>query len=1091
MKLNRINSLWIIWGMLTMLAGCRDTEFADGPVLKVEEGIPGTLVLPVNTSSMTSHVVTRSTAAATDEEKHISTLYVFIVDIQDKDNPAANPILAKRWFSDVSKLRDTDGHIRVSIPAVSCNQVRVFAVANLNTPNQLANNSELLEQYNRVSNEEELEEVRAVLNTESNYDWVLADRSQGNLPASGHFRRDNDTSDEYPLAAQEEIYTLAANNGTLQLQDGSGMPVSGAIRLHRLDAKIRFEVKLADNLPAGAYFKLKSWQVINLHKQAFIHWQHGDACGTNTSYEYVGDSDEMTGSYISETQNAEGKTVSEFTFYALENRHKPKTEFATAQQIIDAMTAEGYSLPAFTGADQAYVLREKNELNPSGYTSFKYAPRAGTYVVLKGEFYTPVTHAPGSENMQRAANVEYAIHLGYIGQGNMEGTGSADNEIDKLNDYSILRNSSYTYKVTVKEVDNIRVEAQKQGDPQPSAEGSVIDSEFDLQADSHYEQRLIAFDLKEVAEKIKEASAHFSYTVKTPFTDGEQTVTVQTTGDDDRPQNLDDQWVHFVYLGNDASGSMSMATMEVLEKSGGYGLPYAYTYTTRPSESQVTSNPFQLWPATTLLRNLQAWINTYNAATDKTIKGEGVRAHIMLDNGSPFYLTRFFTVYVDEYYYTQNPNTGTVSNTLWTQFCNTGDRTMRVFLQNFTSNDGWSSYSRSGLNIRQKAIQTAYSPGETGQQLADRAYGIEHTDEYGKNYNIDVTDAFTTFSTHAETGLANSLNALYSPLSQDILGKGFLWESFYNLFNFNARTSEGQIPAATTDQVRRQRYAHLAHLTRNRDNNRNGIIDPEEVKWYIPTHRQMQNLYLGSFLMDDPLFAAKLLKNNRVCYLTSYADASGMRFLIADEGASLGIYSILGNAAKDSYVRCARSLGTPPDVSPTWPYNSSIPEALATTVLSGSNHTITHNKYSTRGMRSYIERGALGSHTQHQSLARTYRSFIVAQRMIYAKNADGSLDSAGGVPSITWTNANDICPLYSEQPDRSDLGTWRLPNLSEALSMLLHLPPVGMWNDVGFMWTCTRCSQNAGEYFGIERGEVKHQTSASTGYVRCVHDLKE
>ena len=61
---------------------------------------------------------------------------------------------------------------------------------------------------------------------------------------------------------------------------------------------------------------------------------------------------------------------------------------------------------------------------------------------------------------------------------------------------------------------------------------------------------------------------------------------------------------------------------------------------------------------------------------------------------------------------------------------------MSVFQGMDTSADGHSSYTRSGMNIRQRSIQTLYSPGQSGQQLTYKAFGIEHTDEYGGNYNI-------------------------------------------------------------------------------------------------------------------------------------------------------------------------------------------------------------------------------------------------------------------------------------------------------------------------------------------------------------------
>jgi hypothetical protein len=47
-------------------------------------------------------------------------------------------------------------------------------------------------------------------------------------------------------------------------------------------------------------------------------------------------------------------------------------------------------------------------------------------------------------------------------------------------------------------------------------------------------------------------------------------------------------------------------------------------------------------------------------------------------------------------------------------------------------------------------------------------------------------------------------------------------------------------------------YRTLLHsiLTRNRDNNGNGVIDAEELRWYITSLEQLYGLYIGELGMD-------------------------------------------------------------------------------------------------------------------------------------------------------------------------------------------------------------------------------------------------
>ena len=71
-----------------------------------------------------------------------------------------------------------------------------------------------------------------------------------------------------------------------------------------------------------------------------------------------------------------------------------------------------------------------------------------------------------------------------------------------------MRNSNYTYTVTVGGVDNIRVEAEAGGvENQPAAEGNVVDSDFDFQADAHYEQRLVRLNLKSVVARMNQTGS--------------------------------------------------------------------------------------------------------------------------------------------------------------------------------------------------------------------------------------------------------------------------------------------------------------------------------------------------------------------------------------------------------------------------------------------------------------------------------------------------------------------------------------------------------------------------------------------------------
>ncbi len=1108
MKYSNIHIFSILLPCFFFFVSCHDDLFGHGAgsTIEIEEGIPGIVTLSVGTDEPVSHVVTRATEK---EEKSISSLYVFVVDVTDAENPANHRILSKKWFPDIQNLSyDVSGKLQIHIPAVSCNSVRIFAVANLNTANQLANNEAMLSRFHNVTTEAELENVTAELDLMRNTENALIDRLQGSLLSSGHFccvhqNTSSTGGNRYPLYSEGVKLALEEEGGKLILkhkEGGSGADgvswsagdlVSGSIWLHHLDAKITFRVQLAKGMPEGAYFKLKSWQVKNLQKRAFVHWQAIEPAGND-----LAETCELKGDYIVEDASAENNDiVSSFSFYALESRKGTGTSpFATVDAVKNAM-----GISDFTNADQAFALREKKKEDGS----FLYAPSDAVYVVLKGEYYNPgeKLEEEGGLIQQRAADVAYLVHLGYIGKENMEemAFASGNDALDKLNDFRMLRNSSYTYNVTVSGVDNIRVEAMNGTENQPAAEGTVVDSEFDLQADAHYEQRLIVLNLKTVAEHIETTKAKYLYTVNTPFTGGAVEVELSDNGNDNRSPTLDDGWVHFAYLGNGSSGSMTEMMEERIAEGAGYGLPYTYTYDVKPEESSA-GNPVQLWGPLSLLKNLQLWVKTYN---DAVLAGKSINTtdpdnpYIELDGGMKFFLNRYFTVYVDEYYYTQNPVTGTTSNTLWTRFCNTDDRTMSIFQENYLSSDIHSSFSRSGLNIRQRSIQTIYSPLQSGQQLAMKAYGIEHTDEYGGNYNVDKNKKypFTQNDLKGDVdGLDNTLRGLWvNQIASSVIGSKFSWKGASLLFPYGDRTSNG----GKGEKVKwKSRYITVAALSRNRDNNRNGVIDKEEIQWYVPACFQLMNLYMGTFLMDAPLYQSKLLKDGKQCYVTSTGtDAKWLCFLMADDGPSVKWLkpddATLTQAFLDgSYIRCARNLGIPPVLKATPPYTGSVSdythEGIAVVnpqpEADHVNYTITFNKYNTAGIRSYIGVGALGSHTLFQAAARPCHGFITAKSLLATEG-------------VIWEEASRLCRGYSEQEDRSDKGTWRLPNASEALAMLLNLDSSSLWPSVSGvkMWTCTLSLHSTSvspEYFSVDYGE-KNMLSVSSGekgYVRCVRD---
>lgn len=101
---------------------------------------------------------------------------------------------------------------------------------------------------------------------------------------------------------------------------------------------------------------------------------------------------------------------------------------------------------------------------------------------------------------------------------------------------------------------------------------------------------------------------------------------------------------------------------------------------------------------------------------------------------------------------------------------------------------------------------------------------------------------------------------------------------------------------------------------RNRDENGNGQIDKNEVKWYLAAIDQLTDIYIGEWALNE---ASRLFPNEQIGnywhYTSSSANGSEPWVLWAEEGASRGTYSgddgsLDLNGAYYSY-RCLRNLG--------------------------------------------------------------------------------------------------------------------------------------------------------------------------------------
>ena len=796
------------------------------------------------------------------------------------------------WYVDqMSSATDaaTNGVLRIKCPAITGAQIYIMA----NIDADMVNVSP--EKLNTITTLSQLKALTAVLNQE------ITSRN-GLFPMAGK-------SDLVDISSTG-IFPNGYTSGTVK------------VILERFDAKVKVNFRVATDYELSEAeggvttiqrlkeFRPKSWCVRRLPKGCYIIPQDADA--------EEGFFD--TTPVIFETSGTESFTIDErtyesavngFSFYMLENRESAKQ-----------------SVSSFSKREQKN--KDANGLFDSSSGVWTNAPENGTYLEVKGEVVMEVDVSNEAKTQQLAADVTYYIHLGNVDS--------------SVNDYSIERNTIYTYTVTIKGVSSIELEVTTSdpaapGDVQetePGAEGMVyIAKESIFTFDAHYGQRVFAFD----AAYIDPATV--TWYVKTPF--GKE-GTPDKVGDTEVPSGMDYKWVHFM--------------VNNLNSTSDYSYTYGGSTSTRSLSSPAYSHHNMRYPGdgnsklmdivqfTKYIKEQkrayeagnenafrrefdQDWFNWYN---NKHIGSEV--SDPSSDPDGPWFRDRIYvTVFVDEYYYEVNPITGDADPQLWKRFVNQPNRLMHILCDNQKSLDKASSATGSVITLRQRSIQTPYN---IDQDDLLSGWGCETEDENADSYLwfFETGESMSTgpgsVSAMGNTAVHNGLynTARIWGVIEGGTWHDVLWDTYldYNRENDYIGSNGYNIVFLNDDKA----VLRYSAMMRNRDNNGNGIIDPKEIRWYTASLGQLQFLYFGELGLNEAaiLYPEKFSSATGVypfghpyagadkwrCHIISSTAKSGKsspRILWAEEGLSVSNYrEDIGWDMKAPYsVKCVRNLG--------------------------------------------------------------------------------------------------------------------------------------------------------------------------------------
>lgn len=762
------------------------------------------------------------------------------------------------------------------------------------------------------------------------------------------------------------------------------------------------------------------------------------------------------------------------------------------------------------------------------------APQNSTFVVISGTYSQSGDTTDTTDKNSYTGNVSYTIHLG-------------DFSNDAWSNFNVERNCSYTYKMSVKGVDNIVVEAEKEGDErQPGAEGQIFTydaSTYSYELDAHYEQVFLEYNLSTIAENITTALGTYADTkpsdeaIDNAIADNlilviqsEAMDYTHATATDAEPYTVQNKRgtlsPYRIYANAVRNAADPAADKEKVLAGAGKdihptkGFDYKWVEFWPQTGTDIAAYPgVSKWSredltgfkndgvyggtATTesgYLKDVYDVIVAMGKVVKKIYKREGVSTDDRNDDGiivtqsNNGYVARF-TAFVNEYYYYRHPLTG-MKVTSWSVMTNKIPREMIIAMSSSISQDGNSSYSQIYSYITQASIQTFYN-----SRVSDiNGFGIETYNEtphitFGKEglNGLSKTD-----------GRSNQIT-LIGGLSQNSLNWNDFIESSYNGWTKSVGSDR------TTHKLSEAAYktssggsgAYYACLSRNRDLNGNGVIDNNEIRWYLPSLNEYIRIGVGSNAISNAaqLYMGDKMNMQRPTTPGSYADGYPIDYIwdgalyytssSDDErvywAVERGSYSKDGQnwgggfAAKP--IRCIRSL----------PANTGGFDISSVHVASDASY-VAHNVNGSTVLEFkgrlvdelYRERtdGVLIPHDEDDNANSYYDGIIVAKNYLGTKYTLNRIINSG--------DTDNPCRNYHERGDNG--ATWRVPNLAELSAM----NAAGLITQAGTACRTKFSNQNVRFGYGYNGsriycyGDIVNNENLDSDFpIRCVRDVPE
>ena len=984
-----------------------------------------------------------TTRAAQDEmyEHLVQNIYVFVFNGNQRVMPDKSFFDSSEITNYYNKVVDgnNQSHGTVTFGALSGSGLKVCAIANVNISNTSVTRADIGEET-----QVDLDKLDAITSY-SELQQMSIRLTSGNINRGASF-----------MMTGEVTANLEADKTT-----------TVQIPLKRADSKITFNVKAENSLYEDFTFIPNSFRVVNAPLKSYILPRVSEG-GATLTQDMDATTDPTKDFYsIPESQAPKFEVVGDnsgsFTFYMYENLKAPKS-------LINDNSNTGYA------------LREKENKGEDGRNiDYIYAPNYATYVVISGElsysfeedYRDPLSGTMSKITKWLMADVEYVVHLGHSGVANVD-------------DYSTLRNHHYTYNVTIKGVNDLIVEVDRDNDEttadedneqRPGAEGEIVMSaQRVINVDGHYDRATIQLTDSEAKE------LHFA--INTPWENGYDTNGFNAA----HSSSVQDyKWVKFLI---NAEVGQTQNANTFAPYPGDHCYDGGKTDTGTAAQSTAYNR-------TVTLRDIRQLSNF--------LKNDKNRQNVMNADGKIY-----ITVFIDEYLYFYDPTAdpmSTPANTnykgvmdadaagllLWKKSVNKPDRMLHIVKAGEMkySDDYETSISRSVVTIKQRSIQTFYNVNAESLKSAWGTETINETPRMTPSNNRTIPNNAVNDNDYTR---AQKLTSNGTPNWRDVI-------SSTQQYGFGANRSDPIYACAM----------------RNRDFNGDGKINQQEVQWYLTSLNQMGDLWVGEpcmpsyarlFHLDDEsgydgTYNHHANGNTRGRhYITSYwkstNNATSQKLYVywAEEyGANCAFDTSKGTSYGSPQsggqhvvsVRCVRNLGMPYtstsmptdylQVVDSTPNNAT--DSEVTIDLSYMNIAALRQTIAATGHLPYVDMNEVGENN------RPYFGFYV-------------------LPNYYGTGRNNTTTWYAAYQGEQIGGTpvcpdgYRIPTQREMLIMVKALPRAS-WtsNNNGYLMyngLTTQANKFGTFHYNYSNDEINMTTnnnmasSTNTAVTRCVKD---